>query len=230
MKLLAATGNPHKLEEIRRILSHLGVEVLSPRDVGINISVEENGDTFSQNAYLKAVAYHKASGMAVIADDSGLCVDALGGRPGVHSARYQGEGSSYQVKINALLAELKDIPQDKRIARFVSSICCIMENGRFITCDGFCEGYIGFSPSGAGGFGYDPIFYIGNKSMAQLSDKEKDAVSHRGNALEIFAKLLKSVLEDKSKQVPHISVFGTSVRYYEVSCEFGHHLNSGGQT
>ncbi len=196
--IVAATGNPHKLAEFRRILSPLGIEVLSPADIGISPAVDETGDTFMANARLKARAVFEASGKPALADDSGLCVDALGGRPGVFSARYQGENATYEEKIAALVAELRDIPPRERTARFECAICCMLDADTVIKAQGSVEGFIGDVPRGQNGFGYDPIFYMAEdaagRTMAQLSDAEKDAVSHRGNALRDFEKKLREMI------------------------------------
>jgi len=190
MKLLMASSNTNKLEEIRRILSPLGVDVISPAEIGVDLEVEETGETFAENACIKALAYHNASGLAAIADDSGLQIDALGGRPGVHSARYQGKDAPSDVKIAAVLEELKDVPEEERTARFVCAVSCVIDKDTIVSCQETCEGFIGTKPAGEGGFGYDPIFYIGNRSMAQRSDEEKDTLSHRGKALRKFALML----------------------------------------
>lgn len=190
MELLVATGNRHKIEEFARILSPLGIKVLPPGDVGLSLDVEESGESFAQNARIKAEAFYKATGKPSVADDSGLCVDALGGRPGVHSARYQGEASSYAVKMAALLGELRDVPDERRTARFVCAICCVMGEGAIIECEEACEGFIAHAPSGDGGFGYDPLFLVDGGSFAALSPAEKDRCSHRGKALRAFARLI----------------------------------------
>ncbi|MDR2909611.1 MAG: RdgB/HAM1 family non-canonical purine NTP pyrophosphatase [Oscillospiraceae bacterium] len=192
MKLVAATGNLHKLKEFKRILTPLGVEVLSPEEAGISPEVEETGETFKDNARLKALAFYREGKLPAIADDSGLCVDALGGRPGVRSARYRGEASTYPEKFSALLGELSGVPPEKRTARFVCAICCVLGEGEAITCEESCEGFIGYAPDGEGGFGYDPLFYIGGRSVAGMSDGEKDMVSHRAKALRRFSKLLEA--------------------------------------
>jgi len=190
VRILAATNNKDKLAEIRRILEPLGVSVTSPEDMGINIEVAETGATFAENAEIKARAFFQESGMPSLADDSGLCVDALDGRPGLHTASYQGEDATYPQRIAALVAELEDIPQDKRTARFVCHLCLVMDESAIAECHGVCEGEIGHVPAGDGGFGYDPIFYVDGKSMAQRPKEEKDSLSHRGRALRKFATML----------------------------------------
>lgn len=196
MRLLVATGNRHKLEEFRRILAPLGIEAVSPAEVGAALDVEETGETFAENARLKAMALRERTGLGVAADDSGLCVDALGGRPGVHSARYMGEDTPHSEKIAGLLRELEGVPDEKRTARFVAAICCVLADGTLLECEGVCEGAIAHSPRGSGGFGYDPVFLVGDKSFADLAPDEKDRVSHRGRALRQLAEKLKIVLEN----------------------------------
>ena len=190
MKILAATNNKDKLVEIRRILEPLGVSVVSPEEMGINIQVAETGATFAENALLKARAFFEASGLPSLADDSGLCVDALDGRPGLHTAYYQGESATYGQRIAALVEELKDVPEGGRTARFVCHLCLVMDEETTLNCQGACEGEIGHQPKGGGGFGYDPIFYVEGKSMAERPQEDKDYLSHRGRALREFVALL----------------------------------------
>ena len=191
MKLVAATNNQKKLREISRILAPMGFGVLSLKDIGLEIEVEEDADSFAGNARLKAQAVFERCNLPTVADDSGLCVDALGGRPGVYTARYAGENATDDMRMDKLLFELKDVPEDKRAARFVSAVCCVFPDGRKIEAEGKCEGKIAFEKLGSGGFGYDPIFTVDGKSFARMSDGEKDALSHRGRALELLAKRLK---------------------------------------
>lgn len=191
MDYLIATHNKGKKKELERILKPLGINVLLPEEAGVELTdVKETGETFKENAYLKAANGCRESGLPCIADDSGLCVDALGGRPGVYTARYGGEDMSYPDKIAKLCGELGDLGKSERSARFVSTICCVYPDGNTIYAEGRCEGYIGFVPAGENGFGFDPIFYVGDKSFAQLTAEEKDSVSHRGNALRNFAKII----------------------------------------
>lgn len=181
---IIATNNKKKLKEIQRILAPLGIVPVTAADKGIDLGdVEENGSTFAENAYIKAKAAFDKCGMPVIADDSGLCVDALGGRPGIYSARYGGHDSPYTVKINMLLDELKDVPDAERTAHFSCAVCCILRSGEVIAVEGRCNGEIAREPSGDGGFGYDPVFTVNGRSFATLTSEEKDALSHRGNAL-----------------------------------------------
>lgn len=191
MKFVIATHNKHKLQELQRILTPLGIEAVTA-DLS---EVEETGTTFAENACLKAKAACKETGLPAVADDSGLEVDALDGRPGVYSARYAGEGATDAQRIEKLLGELSEVPAEKRGARFVSAICCVFPNGDILRAEGECPGSIAFVPAGEDGFGYDPIFLCGEKTFAQMTDAEKDAVSHRGKALEKFNLVLKEYLK-----------------------------------
>ena len=187
MKLVLASKNPHKLLEMQTILGQLGLEVVLERDVGVDVDVEETGTTFEENALLKARAVMEASGMAAIADDSGLMVDALNGAPGVYSARYGGLDSD-PARTALLLHNLEGVPEEWRTARFVSAIACVLPDGRVVTARGVCEGRILFETRGSNGFGYDPVFYVPQlgKTFAEAGGSEKNAVSHRGNALKEF--------------------------------------------
>lgn len=191
MKFVIATHNKHKLQELRRILTPLGIEAITA-DLS---EVEETGTTFAENACLKAKAACEETGLPAVADDSGLEVDALDGRPGVYSARYAGEGATDAQRIEKLLGELAEVPAEKRTARFVSSICCVFPNGDILRAEGECPGSIAFAPAGEDGFGYDPVFLCGEKTFAQMTAAEKDAVSHRGKALEKFNLVLKDYLK-----------------------------------
>lgn len=191
MKFVIATHNKHKLQELQRILTPLGIEAVTA-DLS---EVEETGTTFAENACLKAKAACKETGLPAVADDSGLEVDALDGRPGVYSARYAGEGATDAQRIEKLLGELSEVPAEKRGARFVSAICCVFPNGDILRAEGDCPGSIAFVPAGEDGFGYDPIFLCGEKTFAQMTAAEKDAVSHRGKALEKFNLVLKEYLK-----------------------------------
>lgn len=193
MKILIATHNKHKLAEISRILEPMGYEVVTDRDVGIELTdVEENGKTFLENARIKAESGCRESGLPCIADDSGLCVDALGGEPGVYSARYAGNHGDDAANNEKLLLNLKNVPDEKRTARFVCSICVSFPDGSEITAKGVCEGKIGYEYRGNNGFGYDPLFMVGDKSFAEFTAEEKDAVSHRGNALKNLQQLMRN--------------------------------------
>ena len=195
MKFILATHNPGKLREMAAILSQYGVEVVSPADVGITVDVEETGTTFAENAMLKAKAICAAAGLPAIADDSGLCVDALNGAPGVYSARYGGEGLDDTGRYRLLLENMRG--QMPRTAKFVSVITCCFPNGDVLTARGECPGTIAFAPQGEGGFGYDPVFFVPplKKTFAQLTAEEKNAISHRGKALEAFQVKLKEYLK-----------------------------------
>jgi len=191
LDFLIATHNMKKREELHRILKPLSIDVYLDFEKGIKLrEVEETGETFRENALLKARAGCEDSGMPCIADDSGLCVEALDGRPGVYSARYHGEETPYSEKMQYMLEELKDVPKEKRTAYFVSVAACVFPDGREFTVEGRCEGFIGFEPKGENGFGFDPVFMVGEKSFAQLLAEEKDAISHRGKSLSLLAKTL----------------------------------------
>jgi len=196
MKFVIATHNQKKLKELSRILKPLGIEAVTAADLGIKLEeVEETGSTFEENAELKAAAACRQTGLPAVADDSGLQVDALNGAPGVFSARYAGEGATDADRNNKLLLEMSGIPDEKRSARFVSAICCVFPSGDKVYARGECEGKIGYEPKGENGFGYDPLFVVSDgRTYAQLSDEEKDAISHRGNALKIFSQNLKEYL------------------------------------
>ena len=194
MKMVLASKNPKKLEEMAVILSQLGIEVVLESDVGVDVEVEETGTTFEENAALKALAVMEAAGLPAIADDSGLCVDALGGGPGVYSARYGGEGLTDADRYRLVLEGLQG--QLDRGAKFVSAICCAFPGGDRVEARGECPGVIGYAPQGENGFGYDPIFFLPEKkkTFAQLTGEEKNAISHRGKALEKFKEELEKYL------------------------------------
>lgn len=183
MKLVLATNNQGKVREFSRILEPLGIEVMTQKEAGVHLSPEENGSTFAENARIKALAVYRATGLPTVADDSGLCVDALNGEPGVYSARYYGEETPYEEKNRRLIAAV-DASGKPRTARFVAHITCVLSEEKILDCEGVCEGQIGYTPAGDGGFGYDPIFYVGDRSFAQLDGEAKDAISHRGKALQ----------------------------------------------
>lgn len=184
MKFIIASNNQKKLKELERILNPLGINAVTAKQEGITLDdVEETGTTFAENAFLKANAAFVKTGLPSVADDSGLSVDALDGRPGVYTARYGGENATDKDRYLKLLDELKNVPKEKRTAHFTSAICCILPDGTKIEAEGRCEGWIAFEPCGDGGFGYDPVFMYGDKSYAQLSAEEKDKISHRGQAL-----------------------------------------------
>ena len=184
-KIIFATGNEHKMTEIREILAGLKAEILSMKDAGITADIVEDGSTFEENAVIKAKAVAKEVDAIVLADDSGLEIDYLNKEPGVYSARYMGEDTSYEIKNQALLDRLKGVPKEKRTARFVCAIAAVFPHGEVIVKRGTIEGYIGDKPAGNNGFGYDPIFYVEEFqcSTAELTMEQKNALSHRGNAL-----------------------------------------------
>lgn len=194
MKFILATHNPGKLREMAAILSQYGVEVVSPADVGITVDVEETGTTFAENAMLKAKAICAAADLPAIADDSGLCVDALNGGPGVYSARYGGEGLDDKGRYTLLLQNMRG--QTNRAAHFACAIACAFPNGDELTAEGRCDGTIAFAPMGEGGFGYDPVFFVPEKAktFGQLTAEEKSAISHRGKALKAFSEKLATYL------------------------------------
>ena len=194
MKLILASNNANKLKEFRSLTADLDIELLSQKEAGCDFEVEENGTTFEENAYLKASAVTAATGFAAVADDSGLCVDALNGEPGIYSARYGlGHDASDQDRYRYLLQKMEGV--ENRSARFVCCICCTLPDGSVIRSRGECEGEILLSPKGRNGFGYDPVFHpLGlEKSMAELSPEEKNAISHRGKALRAFIEELKKL-------------------------------------
>ena len=193
-KFVLATHNPGKLKEMSDILARFGVEVVSPGDLGITVDVEETGTTFAENAMLKAKAICAAAKLPAIADDSGLCVDALNGAPGVYSARYGGGDLDDTGRYKLLLENMRG--QMPRTARFVSVITCCFPNGDVISARGECPGTIAFAPMGEGGFGYDPVFFVPEKAktFGQLTAEEKSTISHRGKALKSFAEKLETYL------------------------------------
>ncbi len=199
MKVVLASKNQHKLVEMRDILSAQGVEVVLESDVGVDVDVEETGTTFEENSLLKARAVMEASGLPAIADDSGLSVDALNGAPGVWSARYGGEGLDDVGRYRLLLENMKG--QLDRKCKFVSVITLCMPGGDVITARGECPGTLAYAPQGENGFGYDPIFFVPEKkkTFAQLSPEEKNAISHRGNALKLFQRKLADYLAGQGK-------------------------------
>ena len=195
-KIIFATGNEGKMKEIRAILSDLPAQILSMKEAGIHIDIVEDGTTFEANAAIKAKAVAKTlqgeEKTIVLADDSGLEIDWLGGEPGIYSARYMGEDTSYRIKNANLISRLEGVPVEKRTARFVCAIAAAFPDGETITTRGTIEGKIGYEERGENGFGYDPIFYLPDMSRttAELSPEEKNAVSHRGKALVAMKKEL----------------------------------------
>lgn len=197
MEFIIATHNLKKRDELQRILSPLGISVFTAEEKGINLTdAEETGETFEENAYIKAESGCRESGMPCIADDSGLEVDCLDGAPGVYSARFSGVHGDDDANNAKLLKLLDGVPNEERTARFRCALCCVFPDGKKITAQGTCEGKIGYEKIGDGGFGYDPLFVVGERSFAQFSKEEKDKVSHRGNALRELVKKLSEVLGD----------------------------------
>jgi XTP/dITP diphosphohydrolase len=196
MKFVLATHNIKKLAELQRILEPVGVTVVSEKELSFDFpDVEETGTTFEENALLKAKSACEVCGLPAIADDSGLCVDALGGAPGVYSARYAGEDGNDAKNNQKLLDALKGIPDEQRTARFVSVVCCYFPGGEHFFVRGECEGVIAHEPHGDAGFGYDPLFIHDGRCFGQLSADEKDKVSHRGRALRALCEKLKDYLK-----------------------------------
>lgn len=202
-KVIFATGNEGKMREIRMILSDVDVEVLSLKDAGIILDAEENGTTFAENALIKAKACAAQTDALVLADDSGLEIDYLNKEPGIYSARYMGEDTSYQIKNRNLIERLAGVPDEKRTARFVCSIAAVLPDGRQKITDGAIEGRIGYEEKGENGFGYDPIFYVPEYgcTSAEMNPEQKNAASHRGKALEkMKEELLASGIWKKTEQ------------------------------
>jgi XTP/dITP diphosphohydrolase len=196
--LVLASNNAGKLREMREILAPFGLDVRSQREAGFTEEVAETGTTFAENAALKAQAVHDALHCAVLADDSGLVIDALDGAPGVYSHRFAGENATDADRCQLVLEKMQGVPTEKRTARFLCSICYITEAGKQKTFTGACEGIIGTAPQGENGFGYDPVFVVGEKTMAQMTEAEKNAISHRGKALAAFQAYLRTGKEEKN--------------------------------
>ena len=194
MKVILASKNQHKLTELSAILSQLGFEIALESEYGLDIDVEETGTTFEENSFLKADAVMKASGLPVLADDSGLMVDALDGAPGVYSARY-GHKASDKERTAYLLENMKDVPEERRGAKFICVITCLFPDGRKIVARGECSGVIARAPHGENGFGYDPVFYLPELGMtyAELPSEQKNAISHRARALQDFCRKYQEV-------------------------------------
>ena len=195
MRFVLASHNKGKLAELQEILGELGVEVVLQSDVGLDLEPDETGTTFAENAKIKAQAVMEASGLPAIADDSGLCVDALQGGPGVYSARYGEPGMSQPEKNQMLLRTMQG--QFPRTCHFACAVACAVPTGDTLTAEGRCDGSIAYAPRGEGGFGYDPVFLLPGtgKTFGQLTQEEKSAVSHRGRALKDFAGKLETYLK-----------------------------------
>lgn len=195
-KIIFATGNEGKMKEIRLLLDDLGIEILSLKEAEIDLDIQEDGETFEENAVIKAKAVMNETGTLVLADDSGLEIDYLNGEPGVYSARYLGEDTSYRIKNQNLIDRLEGVPEEKRTARFVCIIAAVFPDGKILTTKGTIEGIIGYEERGEGGFGYDPIFWLPEYgcSTAELSMEKKNELSHRGKALRAMKKELKKAM------------------------------------
>ena len=198
-KIVFATGNEGKMREIRLILADLGMEILSMMEAGVCLDIVEDGATFGENAAIKAKAVWEKTGGIVLADDSGLVIDYLNGEPGIYSARYMGEDTSYEIKNQVLIDRLKDAKGAERSARFVCNIAAVLPDGQVVHTEETMEGLIAETPAGAGGFGYDPILYIPEfgKTSAELSIEEKNQISHRGKALEAMKHKLKEIFGEE---------------------------------
>ena len=192
-KIIFATGNEGKMKEIREILADIDAEVLSLKDAGIHADIVEDGKTFEENAIIKAKAICELTGEIVLADDSGLEIDYLNGEPGVYSARYMGEDTSYRIKNNNLIQRLDGVPDEQRTARFVCVIAAAFPDGTVKTAYGAMEGIIGYKEAGENGFGYDPIFFLPEygRTSAEISLEEKNKISHRGKALRAIKEVLR---------------------------------------
>ena len=202
-RIVFATGNAGKMREVRMILEDLGLEVVSMKEAGITIDIEEDGATYEENALIKARAVAACTEDIVLADDSGLEIDRLNGEPGVFSARYLGEETSYHEKNGNLLERLSGVPDDERTARFVCAIACAFPDGETLTELATVEGRIGYEEKGENGFGYDPIFIVPEygRSTAELTEEEKNKISHRGKALRAMKEKLAGSREMESECV-----------------------------
>ena len=200
-KIVFATGSEGKMREVRMILDDLGMEILSMKEAGANPEIKENGRTFGENAEIKARAVWECTGGIVLADDSGLVIDYLNGEPGIYSARYMGEDTSYEIKNQNLFDRVRDAKGQERSARFVCNIAAVLPDGRVFHSEETMEGLIAEKPAGSEGFGYDPILYLPEfgKTSAELTLEEKNRISHRGKALEAMKKQLKRLFEGEEK-------------------------------
>lgn len=196
-RIIFATGNEGKMREVRMIMEDLNIEVFSMKEAGVTVDVEENGSTFEENAVIKATEISRLTGEVVLADDSGLEVDALNKEPGIHSARYMGYDTSYHIKNQSLIDRLEGKEGEERSARFVCAIAAAFPDGRVITTRATMEGQIGYEEKGENGFGYDPVFYLPEYQCysAELPLEEKNKLSHRGKALELMKEELKKLQE-----------------------------------
>ena len=196
-RIIFATGNEGKMREVRAILADLGLPVLSMKEAGADPVIVEDGKTFGENAQIKAQAVWNCTGDIGLADDSGLVVDYIGGEPGIYSARYMGEDTSYVIKNQNIIDRLKDAKGKERSARFVCNIAAVLPDGRVLHAEETMEGLIAEKPAGTGGFGYDPILYLPEFGMtsAEITMEEKNKISHRGKALEAIKRVLAAELE-----------------------------------
>lgn len=194
--IVFATGNQGKMREIRQILAGMDVDILSMKEAGISMDIVEDGTTFEENAIIKAKAVASATKHIVLADDSGLEIDYLNKEPGIYSARYMGEDTSYDIKNANLIERLSGVEDEKRTARFVCAIAAVLPDGQILTVQGVIEGRIAYEPKGSNGFGFDPIFYLPEYecTSAELSEEDKNAISHRGRALRAMKEKLKEVI------------------------------------
>ena len=200
-KIIFATGNQNKMREIREIMGNLPVEILSMKEAGIGADITEDGTTFEENAAIKAKAVaellpEQDRDTIVLADDSGLEIDALNGEPGIYSARYMGENTSYHIKNAELIHRLEGVPEEKRTARFVCAVAAVLPDRTCLTVRGTIEGRIGYEERGSNGFGYDPIFMLPDRgcTTAELPPEEKNRISHRGKALSLMEEKLREIL------------------------------------
>ena len=200
-RIIVATGNEGKMREVRLILADLGIEIISMKEAGASCEIEETGSSFAENAEIQAKAVWEQTGHIVLADDSGLVVDYLGGEPGIYSARYMGEDTSYEIKNQAIMDRVAEAKEEERTARFVSAIAAVLPDGTILHTEGTVEGEIAYQPAGTEGFGYDPIFYLPEYGMtsAQIPIEKKNEISHRGKALEAMKQKLKGLYREENR-------------------------------
>ncbi len=201
-EIVFASTNKGKIKEMNALLEGTGIRLLSLSDIGFTQAIEETGTTFEENARIKARAVCAFCGLPSFSDDSGLAIDALDGVPGVYSARFLGEDTPYEIKNRIVLEKLERVAPEKRTARYECAVCCVFPGGGEIVTHGVCEGTIGFESKGSNGFGYDPIFYVGERSLAEFTDDEKNAVSHRGQAVRAFVERLKEYSSNENRDAP----------------------------
>ena len=198
MKLLLSTNNPDKVREFGQILAGLPLEIVTPASLGLRLEVQETGTTFAENAALKARAFHQATGLLSLADDSGLEIDALGGAPGVYSARYGGLPDG-EIKNRLVLQQMEGVSWEKRDCRYVAEVAIVDEEGTLHRCRGVLKGKVAMEPRGEGGFGFDPIFFVPGKgrTVAEMTPEEKNRISHRGKAGRCARRILERLLTDR---------------------------------